>query len=108
MIDQTTYSDHIEDNEIYAANCGIVSRLAETIKEKIMEQDDEDDRIPHLECMEFEYWNEANDQFDMWEDLVSIDPDSMTIDEMKDEILKILPTTQMMSYDSEMSFIKHL
>ena len=101
------YSD-IADNAVYAANCGAVSRLAEHLKYAAEESEADDRTIAELEKMEFEYWNEANMQFQFWEDYTEGRADDMEPEELIDAILALLPDLQVMSNEEEIEFIRNL
>lgn len=92
------------EDEFYACNCGIVSKLAEALQDHV----DDDDILTSLEVIENEYWNEA-DRFEYWSDCVEVDPSGMEKDDIKKMMLEILPdVAPMMSNDEEMRLIEQL
>ena len=92
------------DDEFYACNCGIISKLAEALQDHV----DDDDTLTSLEIIENEYWNEA-DRFEYWSDCVEVDPSGMEKDEIKNRMLAILPeVTPIMSNDEEMRLIEQI
>lgn len=107
-----TYSINLNyddsDTEFHAVNCGIVSRLAEELKYRV-EEVANSDTISGLETMEFEYWNEANENFEFWDDAVDFDIENSDLDELKNEILEILKEiSPKMTFDKERDFISEI
>ena len=103
---QINYDD--PDSELYAANCGLVSKLAEEMKYRAEYEEKPSDVLAKLETMEFEYWNEADNSADFWEDRILLDTDEMSDDEIKQTLLEILPSLPRMSYQSEIEMISNL
>lgn len=103
------YNSDADDKEIYAAECGAISKLTEEMKYRLEDLGVDNSIISNLETMEHQYWNEANDTFYYWNDLVFGDTEKMTTEELKNTILNILPSvTPKMSYDGEQEFISNL
>lgn len=76
------------ENEFYACQCGIASKIAEELKYRATDHDGNETVISKLECMEFEFWNEAN-SFEFWSDCVKVDVDAST-DILKDDLIAVL------------------
>lgn len=101
------YNSDATDQEIFAAECGIISKLSEELKYRVEDLGGDIKVIQQLEVMEFEYCNEANNVFEFWDDLIDGHPENMTYTELKQNILDLLPSvTPKMSYDQEREFVE--